>query len=486
VPQVSQRASNSQKQKHLDSAGYLSNKTIAALCTPTGGALCVLRVSGADAFLIAEKLTQVALQSSDERKAKRVWIRDFSQNPEGKKIDDAVMIPYVSPRSFTGENVVEFFLHGSPIIAQKILDLIFKEGARMALPGEFSFRAVKNGKLQLSQAEAIKELIAAENDFALDLALEKLSGSQHELIEKIRLDLMQLATLSEVGIDFSDQDIDEVSLPRLNVRLDGIIRMLENLRGSFDRGKRFLDGIPVSLFGLPNAGKSSFFNALLGEDRSIVSDIAGTTRDVVRERLNLRGQDGYVTFKLSDTAGLRTSHSDKIEQIGIERTIQAAIQSDLVIVVVDGIVPETKQLRKFLSSVGNKIFVGVMSKKDQVSTEARNELTHKLTSEFPEIKAWTWISSTNLEGVGAVADEMTKIAGKLLERSPGEVVITQIEHLQAIEKSIQCLKEAKNSEDLVLFATGIRHGMGELGALIGETLPDDVLGKIFSDFCIGK
>ena len=486
MQQDSRPASNPKKQKHLDSAGYLSNKTIVALCTPTGGALCVLRVSGNNAHLIAEKITETKINRSDERKAKRIWIKNH-----GKKIDDAVMVPYFEPRSFTGENVVEFSLHGSSIIAQKILDLIFENGARLALPGEFSFRAVKNGKLQLSQAEAIKELIAAENDFALDLALEKLSGSQHELIEKIRVDLLQLATLSEVGIDFSDQDIDEVSLPRLNLRLDAVIEMLENLGGSFDRGKRFTDGIPVSLFGLPNAGKSSFFNALLGEDRSIVSEVAGTTRDVVRERLNLRGDKGYVSFKLSDTAGLRGMNEqqviDKIEKIGIERTIEAAKKSDLVLIVVDGLHPELNEIKIFLNSVGNnKKFLGIVSKKDLVTTEQQQNLTAHLVKEFPEVKDWSWISSVAMDGISLVSKKMTEFAENILERKPGEVVITQLEHLQAIERALQCLKLAKNSSDLVLFATGVRHGRGELGALIGESLPDDVLGKIFSDFCIGK
>ena len=166
-----------------------------------------------------------------------------------------MMVAFQNPASFTGEDVVEFFLHGSPIVAQKVLDQIFDHGARMALPGEFSFRAVKNGKFTLSQAEAVKELISAENDFALDLALEKLSGSQHALVDQIRGELMQLITLSEVGIDFSDQDLDEVSLPRLRQRLQLVIQLLSALHSSFDRGKRFLDGIPVSIFGLPNAGK---------------------------------------------------------------------------------------------------------------------------------------------------------------------------------------------------------------------------------------
>ncbi len=485
MPQASQPASNQKKLKNVDPAGYLSNKTIAALCTPTGGAICVLRISGNSAIKIASSLIGSEIQFSQHRLAKRVWITDGS-----KKIDDAVMIPYFAPKSFTGENVVEFFLHGSPVIAQKILDLIFAQGARLALPGEFSFRAVKNGKLQLSQAEAIKEVIAAENDFALDLALEKLSGSQHELIEKIRTDLMQLVTLSEVGIDFSDQDIDEVSLPRLKIRLESILSLLENLGGSFDRGKRFTDGIPVSLFGLPNAGKSSFFNALLGEDRSIVSDIAGTTRDVVREKLNLKGSKGYVTYKLSDTAGLRglsVQHdADKIEQIGIERTLQTAIKSDLVLIVVDGTNPQLTEIQKFLEAIKSKKTIGIITKKDLVHPQEITLLESNIRSALPSVGHWTWVSSLTLDGVKDVVHMMTEFAEHFLSRMPGEVVITQVEHLQAIERSIGCLREAKSCPDLVLFATSVRHGMTELGTLIGETLPDDVLGKIFSDFCIGK
>jgi tRNA modification GTPase len=469
------------KQKHIDPSGYLSNKTIAALCSPTGGAICILRISGETAFLIAEKMTGIAVSSIESRKAKRVWVKD----PSGRKLDDAVMLAFKNPHSFTGEDVVEFFLHGSPIIAQKVLDLIFDQGARMALPGEFSFRAVKNGKMMLSQAEAIKELISAENDFALDLALEKLSGSQHELIERIRTDLMQLVTLSEVGIDFSDQDIDEVSLPRLKGRLTKMVGLLRELQGSFDRGKRFLDGIPVSVFGLPNAGKSSFFNALLGEDRSIVSDIAGTTRDVVREKLNLKGEKGYVTFKLSDTAGLRKGQ-DAIETIGIERTLKAAHESDLVLVVVDGLNPKLDQVQTFLNQVDlkNKTVLGIVTKIDLMNDVDQDRVLNEVKT-LP-VSNWSKISSTTLEGVREVSKLMAVSAERYLDRKPGEVVLTQFEHVQAVSRALDCLLHAEAAFDLVLFATDVRHGMGELGPLIGETLPDDVLGKIFSDFCIGK
>ena len=464
-----------------DPAGYLSNKTIAALCTPTGGAICVLRISGSEAFSIANRLIQSSVQDLGARVASRVWL----YGAEGKKLDDAVVVSFLNPKSFTGEDVVEFFLHGSPIIAQKVLDQIFEYGARLALPGEFSFRAVKNGKMTLSQAEAVKEIISAENDFALELALEKLSGSQHALIDRVRTELIQLITLGEVGIDFSDQDIDEVSLPRLKTRLKMILQLLTELQGSFDRGKRFQDGVPVAIFGLPNAGKSSFFNVLLGEDRSIVSDIAGTTRDVVREKLNLKGKGGYITFRLSDTAGLRKS-GDVVESMGIERSLKAAKDSDFILVVLDGTNLNLTEVSAFLNQVDltKKTALGIVTKKDLIAEAEQGSVLKSLGS-LP-VSSWQWISSKTHEGVHSVAEKMAAEAEKYLARKPGEVLLTRFEHVQAVEKALVSLKQAEIANDLVLFAADLRHAVGELGPLIGETLPDDVLGKIFSDFCIGK
>ena len=441
----------------------------------------MIRVSGDQAIAISEKLIQKNLKSENAKRALRV----FLHSANGKKIDDAVIIPYFSPSSFTGENLVEFFLHGSPLIAQKLLDEIFEAGARLALPGEFSFRAVKNGKIQLSQAEAIKELIQADNDFALELALEKLSGSQHILIEKIQQELMQLLTLSEVGIDFSDQDIDEVSLPRLKQRLKSVLSMLESLKGSFDRGKRLLDGVPVSILGLPNAGKSSFFNALLGEDRSIVSDIAGTTRDIVREKLRLKGAEDYVTFRISDTAGLR-KNSDQVEQVGIERSLKAAVEAEIIMVLVDGQNPNLSTLKDFLMKVDftGKQTLGVITKLDLM-----NEIEiKKLQDEVKTLPVLNWgrVSSKTAQGMEHIAFELATLGENKLSRKPGEVVLTQFEHVQAVHLSLDCLNRANSAFDLVLFATDVRHGMNELGPMIGQTLPDDVLGKIFSDFCIGK
>jgi tRNA modification GTPase len=478
MPQEWQPAS---KERHFDASGYLSNRTIAALCTPTGGAICVLRVSGALAGAIAKRLTGKNLRPEDHRRAFRSWLCDSG----GGRLDDAVVLPFFGPHSFTGEDTLELFLHGSPIVAQRVLDECFAAGARLALPGEFSFRAVKNGKMQLTQAEAVNELIGADNDFSLALALEKLSGTQHELVSRIRADLMQLCTLSEVGIDFSDQDVDEVSLPRLKERLSGILEALERLRGSFDRGARFVDGVPVAIFGLPNAGKSSFFNALLGEDRSIVSDVAGTTRDVVRERLSLKGRSGQVTLKVSDTAGLRKT-GDQIEEIGIDRSLKAARDADLVVVVLDGLSPELAALKPYLAQIqaDGKRRVWICTKRDRVDGAARAALDAQVKDEFGGEPLW--VSSLNLEGIHEAAQALADGAGALLARHPGEVVLTRIEHVRAVEECLGSLRRAKDATDLVLFATDVRHGMNDLGPLIGETVPDDVLGKIFSDFCIGK
>jgi tRNA modification GTPase len=479
MPQAWQPAS---KSRHVDPAGYLSNRTIAALCSPVGGAICVLRISGGDAMRIASGLTDHAFVPADHRMARRAWIRDAN----AKKIDDAVILPFFGPNSFTGEDSVEFFLHGSPMVAQKVLDACFEQGARLALPGEFSFRAVKNGKMRLSQAEAVKELISAENDFSLELALEKLSGTQHHLVVRLREDLLQLCTLAEVGLDFSDQDVEEVSLPRLKQRLKPVLEVLRSLRGSFDRGKRFSDGVPVTIFGLPNAGKSSFFNALLGEDRSIVSDIAGTTRDVVRERLNLRGQSGQVTLKLADTAGLRSS-SDSIEEIGIERSILSARDSDLVVVVIDGSDPELPVLRSYLDRIPlreGREFLFMVSKKDRMETADLERILSQVAKELGG-RAHP-VSSRTLEGIHEAAGLLADAAVKLLERKPGEVILTRFEHVRAVEQALGTLERAGDAGDAVLFAADLRHAMNDLGPLIGETLPDDVLGKIFSDFCIGK
>jgi tRNA modification GTPase len=248
------------------------------------------------------------------------------------------------------------------------------------------------------------------------------------------------------------------------------------LHASFDRGARFMEGVPVSIFGLPNAGKSSLFNVFLGEDRSIVSNLAGTTRDVVREKLHLKGPRGSVTLKVSDTAGLRAT-GDQIEEIGIERSLQSARDADVVVAVLGTLAP-------YLEIIQSKRRVWVCTKKDCLAPVDCQELDREIQQKF--MGQPLWVSSKTLEGVEQAAFALAEQAGALLSRSPGELILTRVEQVRAVEAALESLNRAKSATDHVLFATDIRHGMNDLGPLIGETVPDDVLGKIFSDFCIGK
>jgi tRNA modification GTPase len=404
---------------------------------------------------------------------------------ESSEMDDALSVRFITPASFTGEDVVELHLHGGSFIAARILDVLAKLGVRQALPGEFSFRAVRNGKMTLSQANAVADLISATNRQAVSLALEKLSGSQNRLISELAHDLRQLAVLGEVGIDFADQDLDEVSLPQLKKRLANIIVALERLQQSYKRGSLIQDGIPVAFLGVPNAGKSSFFNALLGEDRSIVSDIPGTTRDIVRERITLSGERHTVTLRLEDTAGLRITDNE-IEQMGIDRSIRSARESDLVLYIVDS----TSSLHgaheqwKILGEPKEKT-LGILTKTDLLSGDRLAPLISECQKLFG-VTQWIPTSSMTGTGIPVAVEAITQFSGTWLKRDPGEVVLTRLNDAQAAAEALDHLRRARDASELDLFAADVRQALNSMGPLIGETLPDDILGQIFSEFCIGK
>lgn len=464
----------------FDASGYFSERTIVALSTPIGGALAVVRVSGSDAHRAVNALLspEDQLRTAAVRVAHRVKLQ-----LRGRLIDDAVLVRYAGPGSFTGEDTAELTLHGSPIIAENVIQGILETGARLAQPGEFSFRAVKNGKLKLTQAEAIAEVIGATNEDALEVALEKLSGSEHRLIEELDQTLMQAVTLSELAIDFADQDVESVSLPALKSRVASVLETLARLRGSFDRGRRLQDGISLSLFGLPNAGKSSLFNALLGEDRAIVSSVAGTTRDVLRERLNLRDENGALTFRLADTAGVRTS-VDQIEKIGVERSIVSARAADLVLLIIDAGHPNLDQVAEALhgAQIQDRPILGIVTKQDLNSSVDIDAVADR----FPEVKGWHSVSAATLSGVSELARQLVTVGRGLVAREPREVVLTKDEHLLAVVEAQRELEAAMMNEDAVLFAAGMRHARAKLAPLLGFEVADDVLARIFSQFCIGK
>lgn len=341
--------------------------------------------------------------------------------------------------------------------------------------------------MAVSQAQAVADLIGASNDGAVALALEKMSGTQNRLLQEIAVQLRQLAMLGEIGIDFSDQDVDEVSLPNLRKKISGLTDRLQRLRGSYARGSRLQDGVSVAFIGLPNAGKSSFFNALLGEDRSIVSEIAGTTRDVVRERLTLRGREGSVSLRLEDTAGLRNAE-DVIERMGIERSHKAARDADLLLLVVDAGSDEAalELLEQQWKQVGrpDAKSLGILTKCDLHAAPTIEALQTRLKV-FGKIQ-WHETSAVTGEGISEAADRIIEFCSRWTRRDRGEVLLTHLDQVNAVSEAIDHLERALEAPEIDLFASDVKHALRALGPLIGETLPDDILGQIFSKFCIGK
>lgn len=470
----------------VESAKYLSHDTIAALTTPVGGAIAMIRASGPGVRTLCEQVLSSKRSVCDHP---REMMLCELLGLDGKTIDQVTAVFFKGPASYTGEDSLELFLHGSPFIASKCLQEFRALGIRGALPGEFSFRAVRNGKLDVQQAEAVAELIASSNDQALAHAIEKLQGTQRSLIQDAAEELRTLASQGELGIDFSDQDVEELGLPSLKARLEPVLEALGRLAASFERGVRIHQGVRVAFVGLPNAGKSAFFNALLGEDRSIVSEIAGTTRDVVRETLTLTGRmepEGLttVTFRLEDTAGLRDS-VDPIERQGVERSIRAASEADLLVWIVDVNESVEALIRAWerLSFPAERT-LGILTKSDLNSQSKRDQF--KSNPSFSRIRHWVSTSALTGAGISEAAHALVELSARFVHRAPGEQVLTKKEHQESVTDAISHLERALRVPTLDLFSGDLRQALHSLGPVIGETPPDELLGRIFSGFCIGK
>lgn len=489
-------------------SGYLRTDTLAALCTGPGGAISIVRLSGTRSFEILGSLTQKDPLTFVVRTASQcpIWVRTTAEGQElaaPRAIDDALILRFEGPKSFTGEDCVELHLHGSPYISSRVLEEIFRLGAKPALPGEFSFRAVQNGKLSITQAQAIRDLSSAGHDAAVSLALEKLSGLQNKALAALASDLRNLAVLGEVGIDFSDQDVEEVSLPALKRRIAPIFKTLKLLEDGFQRGVRVQDGVRVAFVGLPNAGKSSFFNTLLGEERSIVTEFAGTTRDVVHEKITLRSKSRSALLRLEDTAGLRSAEH-LAEKIGIQRTLTAAKHADLVLFLLDSTQvvkpPQTQGDSRVSSGLAESCSTFLQLELDPAKTllvftktdliqspEQIHSQLKSLVGEHPIGQTRSIaVSSTTGFGLSEATDLILDLCLKQTDRAPGEFLLTQMGQVLAVRAALEHLERAQNVMEIDLFAADVRQALFALNPLIGETLADDLLGRIFSDFCIGK
>jgi tRNA modification GTPase len=454
---------------------YLANNdTICAPATAPGvAAIAVIRVSGPEAWSIFNKIySQKSLQNQKGYTVHFGKIASVS-NP-ADTIDEVLFSLFKSPKSYTGEDIVEISCHGSTHIQQKILEALVEAGCRLAMPGEFTFRAFVNGKLDLSQAEAVSDLIISQNDMARKIALNQMRGGYSEMLEKLRQELIDFAALIELELDFGEEDVEFANREKLIGLIDLICAEIKTLTSSFKWGNVIKTGIPTAIVGKPNAGKSTLLNALLNEEKAIVSHIPGTTRDVIEDILTLDG----LSFRLMDTAGLRLSDNE-IEQEGIERSKQKAKQAQLVLYVYDA-------SEESDASVTNSIKELELSEDIHIIKIAnKSDLNGYIKTDTTSI----YISAKNKQGIEDLIQQMTQqfALGKEQENT---FVITNVRHVESLDKAYESLVAAKEgleqkiSGDLVAFE--LRGAINYIGEITGTIVNDDLLDSIFTRFCIGK
>lgn len=441
--------------------------TIAAISTPHGiGGIAVVRLSGPDAFAIASR----HLKSPGATHPQLFRIGE-------KVLDQVIATAYHAPHSYTGDDTVEISCHGSLYVQQTLLQALLDSGARLAEPGEFTRRAFLNGKLNLSQAEAVADLIDSTNAAAHSLAVSQLRGGYAKELETLRQQLVDLTALLELELDFSDEDVEFADRSRLHSLASQIYTRVTALRESFHMGNAMKRGIPVAIIGRPNAGKSSLLNALLHDNRAIVSDIPGTTRDTIEETFVIEG----TPFRIIDTAGLRHS-DDPIETLGIQRTLTTVAQADIVLYVHDAsqsyghALADLQELQDRLSLKDKHLFI-VNNKIDLVP--------ETLTAPYRTFP----ISAKEGTGLDALTSALAKAAQTDLAQAP-DVMLTNVRHYDALGHVEQALLHvAKGLADHLpadLVVIDLRDALHHLGTITGQVTSDEVLGTIFSRFCIGK
>jgi tRNA modification GTPase len=451
---------------------YYPGETIAAIATPPGeGGISIIRISGDQALDVAAKVFSGPVHQYRSHTAHFGQVR----NAQGEHLDDALLLVMLGSRSYTGETTVEIHCHGGSLVTRRVLEAVLLAGARAALPGEFTFRAFLNGKMDLAQAEAVQTLISAKNERALEAAENQLKGALSHSISQFQQRLIQIAAILEAWVDFPEEGLEFASMEEICDDLEEASQAMQKLADTFHDGKILHDGLSLCLVGCPNVGKSSLMNALLDKDRAIVSPIPGTTRDILEDHLRLNG----LHLKVSDTAGIRETE-EGIEQEGIRRSKQAMQEADLVLLVLDahrGLTPEDQQLLDLVPPLKTLV---IWNKVDLPHTPLP-------TLHFPFVVS---LSAKQRDGLDRLHQAIDQLIWQHGPPSKEEILITNIRHKEALMASIEAthrvqqgLRQEISPEFLTL---DMRHALSELGKVLGANVTEDILSAIFSKFCIGK
>lgn len=460
------------------------NDTIVALATPSGaGAIAVIRLSGADAITIADSCFQSVSKSKTLSQQKTHTIHLGHIVDDTRDIDEVLVSVFKNPNSYTGEHVVEISCHGSHYIQQEIIQLFLRKGCRMADAGEFTLRAFLNGKLDLSQAEAVADLISSENEASHQIAMQQMRGGFSGEIAKLREELLNFASLIELELDFAEEDVAFADRTQFRDLLERITFVLKRLIDSFAVGNVIKNGIPVAIVGEPNVGKSTLLNALLNEERAIVSEIAGTTRDTIEDEISIGGMG----FRFIDTAGIRDTQ-DVVESIGIKKTFEKIEQAQVVIYLFDAgqFQAQASKFQVELEKIKNKYplkpLLIIANKIDTVDADALVELQGSI----PEVQLLCAKAGT---GVEELTSSLLNLVNTGALRN-NETIITNTRHYDALLKAFEDIQKVKHGLDSGLpsdlMAIDIREALYHFGLITGSVTNDELLGNIFANFCIGK
>ena len=457
----------------------MESSNICAIASPAGnGAIAIIRVSGENAIEIAGKIFKPKNQKTKitEVPANTVHFGEIVYSSQ--TIDEVMLAVFKAPHSYTGENSVEIYCHGSEYIQQKIIEILIQNSCRLANPGEFTQRAFLNGKLDLSQAEGVADLIASETEAEHRLALSQLKGGFSKELALLRERMVHFVSFIELELDFAEEDVEFADRNELKILINSVIDLLSKLINSFKLGNAIKNGVPVSIAGKPNAGKSTLLNALLNEERALVSDIPGTTRDTIEEIINISG----IKFRLIDTAGIRDT-SDVVEKMGVDRAIKSIENSDIFVYLFDAGKFDEKEIKEDLKKMPEKPQKLLIANKTDLIDE---KLKKEILKSFPDI---VFISAKQNNGIEDLKEKLYGFV-KSGSKNANDVIVTNARHYEALLKAKESVERAmevlENDMPSDLMTLDIRQAIHYIGEITGEITNDEILGNIFKNFCIGK